>query len=166
VAQTTRPIVRRTPEETLARRRYRFRRRHTPHFNLVTTALCLATAVVVVDLIGFLVGTVQLGVVAFAFLAAACVSVLASYFWGFFMVMNGNIPMRRLKIFLPHAVVGSMSPLIYVLNISLAVDSVGAKSVSGVSLSFAAASLGILMLQYSMGRRVTRFEGLRLVESE
>lgn len=163
MAQPVRHLRALPAEPSVARRRYRFRRRHTPHFYLVTVSLALAVGVVAADITGVLVAGVLTGEIAFAILSIAWVSVLVSYFWGFFMLMNGNLPVHRLKVFVPHAIVGTLSPLIYMLNISLALDAVGRGPVGIFSLFCACASLAVIILQFTMGRRVVKVEPLRVV---
>lgn len=151
------------PDGVTARRRYRFRRRHTPHFYIVTAALSMALLLCAVDIVVWQESSLVAVHVAFGILAVTCLTVMAAYFWGFYMAMSGNIPTDRLKIFIPHAVVGSLSPLIYVLNLTVAFDSVDQPRLNGLSLVLAFVSVGILIIQYSMGRRVVRVERLQLL---
>jgi hypothetical protein len=62
--------------------------------------------------------------------------------------------------------VGTLSPLIYMLNISLALDAVGRRPVGFVSLMCACASLGVIILQFTMGKRVVKVEPLRVVRPD
>ena len=91
-----------------SRRRFKYWRRHTPHFYLALTAIAAASLLSLSDGIAFLIGGVVLCGIAFAMTGVTAIAVFSAYFWGFFMVMNGNIPLARIKVFIPHAVVGSL----------------------------------------------------------
>lgn len=147
-----------------ARRRFKFRRRHTPHFYLVVGAVAGASCLCLVDAVAYVLGGTALGVVAFGMTLLASVLVFAAYFWGFFMVMNGNIPVARMKVFLPHAVVGTLSPLVYMLNVSLLFDTLGSGPLPGWALALAVLSLSLLAVQFLMGRRVVRVERPRVLK--
>jgi hypothetical protein len=151
------------PRSQTVARRHRYRRRHTPHFYIVIAALIAAAVVCVLNGIAFAREDVILASVAFAAVVAAMVVVSAAYFWGFYMLMSGNIPVKRLKILIPHAAVGVMSSLLYMLNVSASLDGLGAKPVSGVALACSLASFGVLGVQYLMGRAMVRPERLRVL---
>lgn len=107
--------------------------------------------------------SIGLAQVAFGAIVVTALVVFAAFFWGFFMIMNGHIPARRLKVLLPHGAVGVLSPLLYTINISVALDAVGREPVSMVSLVCGYASLALLSVQFTMGRAVVRTPPLRLL---
>lgn len=156
---------RRAARSGRARPRYRFRRSHKPHFYLGTSALVLALLLCVADLAALVHPSTATGELAFVVLIATLVAMLGSYFLGFFMVMDGNIPLHRIKVFLPHALVGSLSPLLYMLNFTIALDGAGRRPLALVSMLFAFVSAAAIGAQYLLGRRVTRVEGLRVVRA-
>ncbi len=147
-----------------ARRRFKYWRRHTPHFFLATAAIASAAVLCVVEGVAFVAGGVTLTEAAFAVTCVTTGIVFAAYFWGFFMVMSGNIPVDRIKVFLPHAIVGTLSPLVYMLNLSLLFDSITATRLPGSSLALSIVSLGLLAIQFFMGKRVVRVERPRLLK--
>jgi hypothetical protein len=118
----------------------------------------------VIDGLAFSLGGVVLSTAAFAMTGVAAIAVFSVYFWGFFMVMSGNIPLARIKVFLPHAAVGTLSPLVYMLNLSLLFDSIGSATFPGSSLTLAISSLALLGIQFVMGKRVVRVERPRLLK--
>ena len=146
-----------------ARHRHKFRRRHKPHFFTGTGALSLAVTLATADMIGVISDSVFVAELAFIALCLTLICVLGSYFLGFFMVMDGNIPLHRVKVFLPHALVGALSPLLYMLNFSLAFDTLGTRPVQMYGLALALFSGLLIAIQYFMGTRVTKVEGLRLI---
>lgn len=146
-----------------ARKRYRFRRRHTPHYYLVITALSGAALVCVLKTAAYLTKSVILASISFGAVVFTALAVSVAFFWGFYMVMNGNIPVRRLRVLAPHAMLGVLSPLFYTLNISVALDSVGTQPESGLSLVTSFFCLGLLGIQFRMGRAVVRPEPIRLL---
>lgn len=146
-----------------ARRRYRYRRRHTPHFYIVIAALTSAAVVCVLNTIAFVSRSIEIANVAFAAIGVTTLIVCAAFFWGFYMLMSGNIPVKRLKVFLPHAGVGVLSPLLYTLNISIDLDGLGTQPLTGLALACGFACFALLCIQFTMGRAVVRPEPLRLL---
>jgi hypothetical protein len=136
------------------RRRYRYWRRHTPHYYIVLTAISCAVGVCVLEGIAFRSKSVQLAEVAFVAIAFTALIISTAFFWGFFMVMNGNIPAHRLKYLVPHGAVGVLSPLLYTLNICLALDGLGREPVGIGSLVCSVLCLVLLGVQFSMGKAV------------
>lgn len=130
---------------------------------MVTTAISLAALLCVVDIGAYASASTWATHLAFGVLTAAFIGVLVSYFYGIFMAMNGNIPTSRLKIFLPHAVVGSLTPLVYMLNLSIAFDNLDQRRLGLFSLVAAFISLGVITVQYLMGRRVVRVDRLKIL---
>jgi hypothetical protein len=159
--RTSGPITRARPSPAM--RRYRYRRRHTPHFYIVTTAVSAAGVACILTSIAFVRGDVTLATVAFGAVVLAMVVVSAAYFMGFSMLMSGHIPSKRVKILVPHAVVGVLSPLLYMLNISAGLDGVGTRPVSGLALACSILSLAVLGGQYLLGRAMVRPERLRVL---
>lgn len=143
---------------------YRYRRRHTPHFYIVVSALSAAILVCGLHAIAYETQSVLMANVAFAGVVIAALAVFAAYFWGFYMLMSGHIPQKRLKILIPHAGVGTLSPLLYTLNISLALDGLGSQPVSLGMLCVSVLCLALLGLQFTMGRALVRTESLRLLK--
>jgi hypothetical protein len=146
-----------------ARQRYRFWRRHTPHYYLVLTAISAAVMVCLLNAWAFLSRSLMVSGVAFAMTLFAALAICTAFFWGFYMIMNGNIPVHRLKVLAPHAVVGFLSPLCYTLNISFDLDGVGSRPISGLSLACSAFCLLLLGVQFTMGKLVVRPEPLRVI---
>lgn len=146
-----------------ARRRYRYRRRHTPHFYIVSTGLSAAALVCVLDAIAFAVGSVVLANLAFVAVVIASLLVFIGYFWGFFMVMSGNIPVKRLKVLVPHAVVGTLAPLLYTINISLAIEGFDTQPVGAIAVLCSIVSFVVLCGQFVMGRAVVRPQPVHIV---
>ncbi|HEX8918457.1 MAG TPA: hypothetical protein VF898_08135 [Chloroflexota bacterium] len=166
------PVVRRIDEPRIrsvkprtpgAPRRQRFRRRHTPHYFLVLAGLAGAVSVCTLNTIGFVNRSVQFAEICFAAVALTALLISVAFFWGFFMLMNGRIPSHRLRYFVPHGAVGVLSPLLYTLNISTALDDVGSQPVSGLSLVCSYACLGLLCIQFAMGKAVVRPPRLRVL---
>jgi hypothetical protein len=145
------------------RRRYRYRRRHTPHFYIVVTALSGAAVVCVLNVIAYRSQSVEISNFAFAAVGVTTLVVFAAYFWGIFMLMSGRIPIRRLKVLVPHAAVGVLSPLLYTLNISADLDGLGTQPIGGLGVACGLCSFCLLCLQFAMGRAVVRTEPLRLL---
>lgn len=151
--------------KSVARRRYRFRRRHTPHFYIVTSAISAAGAVCLLNAVAYSDKSVLMAEISFAAVCVTAVIVSAGFFWGFYMIMSGHIP-HRLNVLAPHGIVGVLSPLLYSLNISVDLDGLGRLPLSG--WSFAASIVGFLLLgvQYTMGKLVVRPEPLRIVKPD
>jgi hypothetical protein len=167
-AQQDSPSPRRPEGGAKARRRYRYHRRHTPHFYLVITSLSCAAVVCVLTTAAFAERSVLLTQVAFAAIVVTALVICAAFFWGFFMLMDGNIPAHRIRVLIPHAAVGVLSPLLYTLNIAAGLDGLGAASAGAVSVACSYASLGVLCIQFAMGRSVVRPEplkGLRRIDT-
>ncbi len=155
--------TRRPSAEIPAAKRYHYHRRHTPHFYLVISALSCATGVCVLKGIAFVNRSVPLATFSFFAVLLTALVVSAAFFWGFTMVMNGNIPTRRLKVLLPHAALGVLSPLLYTLNVSVDYSSVGNAPIGALSLGISLFCLLLLCVQFRMGRAVVRPEPLRLL---
>jgi hypothetical protein len=151
--------VRRSP----ARQRYRYRRRHTPHYYIVSTGISAAALVSLLNAIAYATRSIALANAAFVAVLFASLAVFTGYFWGFFMVMSGNIPVKRLKVLIPHAAVGTLAPLLYTLNVSIAVDGLGVRPVSMMSVVGSALSLILLCVQFVMGKAIVRPQPLRIV---
>lgn len=122
-----------------------------------------ASLVCVLNFIGYKTGSIQLAEWCFACIILANALISTAFFWGFFMVMNGHIPIKRIKVLLPHAMVGVLSPLLYTLNISINLEGLGAQSVSGLSLACSLACLALLAVQWMMGRAIVKPEPIRMV---
>ena len=146
-----------------AKPRYKYHRRHTVHYYLVIASVFASACVCVLNFIGYKTGSIQLAEVCFASIVLANALISTAFFWGFFMVMNGHIPTRRIKVLLPHATVGVLSPLLYTLNISINLDGLGAQSVSGLSLACSVGCLGLLAVQWMMGRAIVKPEPIRIM---
>ncbi len=150
-------------EPILKRRQYRFRRRHTPHFYLVISALSFATLLCGMDVGAYVNGTVLGAEVAFVWTGITAIVVCAAYFWGFYLLMKGTIAESRLKVLVPHATVGTLSPLLYMLNVSIAFEDFSFRSEAAVSVVVAFFSLALLLVQFRMGRAVARVDPPRLL---
>lgn len=150
-------------EPSVRKTRYRYRRRHTPHYYLVIASVFAAALVCVLNIVGYKTGSVRLADVCFASIVVANATISSAFFWGFYMVMNGHIPVKKLKVLVPHAMVGVLSPVLYTLNISINLEGLGVQAVSAVSLACSFACLGLLSLQCVMGRAIVRPEPLRVL---
>jgi len=148
-----------------AARRHRYRRRHTVHYYTVVIALLCAAAVVALDAIGFVERDIGLSTAAFAAVGIATLAVFVAFFWGFYMLMSGSIPAKRIRRVVPHAALGVIAPLLYTLNLSAGLDDVGRKPVSGVSLGCSLACLLILCLQFWMGKMIVRPARLHVIRT-
>jgi uncharacterized membrane protein len=145
------------------RRGYRYHRRHTPHFYIVVAALSAAAGVGALHAIAYRTQSILLADVAFAAVLVAALIVFLAYFWGFYMLMSGHIPKRRLKLLISHAGVGTLSPLLYTLNICLALDGLGSQPVSLWMLCVSMLCFALLAVQFAMGRALVHPESLRLL---
>lgn len=146
------------------RRRYKYRRRHTPHFYLVLAGLLGATSVCVLDVAAFLTRRMDLSNAAFIAVAITSVIVFAAYFYGILMITSGHIPPRRVLVI--HGMVGTVAPLFYTLNISAAFSNVGVHPVNGLTLAVGIAGLVMLLGQVMLGRAVVKPDPLRLIRPE
>lgn len=144
-------------------RHHRYRRRHTLHYYIVLTGLTLAATVITLNTIAYISRSVTMATVAFFAVVVTTLVISTAFFWGFFMVMNGNFPARRIKVLIPHATVGVLSPLIYTLNISVELDGVGQSPVGGLALACSIVSFGLLLVQFTMGKLVVRPARLRVI---
>lgn len=160
--RTSAPQVRRIGKKGSARARYRFRRRHTPHYYFVLTSLSAAVGVCVVDAIALVTGSVDLAGAALVVTATANVVLFTTFFWGFYMAMSGNIPLHRIKYFVPHAMIGFLTPLLYTLNICADLETLG-QPLTWVSLACGLGSLGLIGVQFAIGKAVVRPEPLRVM---
>ncbi|MDQ2741961.1 MAG: hypothetical protein M3Z66_06640 [Chloroflexota bacterium] len=149
-----------------ARQRYRYFRRHTPHYYLVLSGISLALLVCLLNTWAFLSKSVPLSEVAFGAVAVTALVISTAFFWGFFMVMNGNIPAHRIRVFIPHGIVGCLSPLCYALNVSLDLEDLGVRPVSGLALACSVLCVGLLGIQFAMGKGVVHTEPIRLLRPE
>lgn len=147
-----------------AARHHRYRRHHTLHYYIVLTALMLAATVIVLNTIAYRSQSVTMATVAFVAVAITTFVICTAFFWGFFMVMNGNVPIKRLKVLVPHACVGVLSPLIYTLNISVELDGVGQSPTTGLALATSIVCFGLLIVQFAMGKMVVRPGKLRVIQ--
>jgi hypothetical protein len=146
------------------RRRFRRLRRHTPHYYFVVTGVGGATVVGVLDGISYFQRSVYVGTVAFAAVLVTALVIFAGFFWGFSMAIRGKVPQDRLKYVIPHGAVGMLAPLLYTLNISLALDTAGNAPVNGGVLLCGVLSWLLLLVQFSMGKAVAHRPRLRLVK--
>jgi uncharacterized membrane protein len=156
-------VTRSAPKTPSKRRRFRYRRKHTPHYYIVLTAITLAILVCVLEALAFAQKSLILSEVSFFAVAITTLFVSGAFFWGFYMAMSGNIPSHRLKYFVPHGAVGVLSPLFYTLNISLGLDGFGRQRVGIWSLVCSVVCLLLLLVQFSMGKAVVHREPLRVV---
>jgi hypothetical protein len=140
-------------------------RKHTPHYYLVLSGISCALVVVALNAAAFSTRSLLLAEVAFAAVTVAALVIFTAFFWGFYMLMNGNIPVHRLKYLLPHACVGVLAPLFYTLNICVALEGLGHSPVSGLALGTSVLCLALLCLQFSMGKAVVHRTPLRLLVS-
>jgi len=151
------------PASGPARRRYRYWRKHTPHYYLVLTALPCAVTVCILNAIAFFSRSILMAEVAFYATLATTLIILLTFFWGFCLVLTVNVPAHRMKYLIPHAAVGVLSPLAYSLNISLVVDTVGEQPVGAGLLIISCLCLALLLLQFSMGKGVVYNKPLYLI---
>lgn len=147
-----------------SRRRYRYRRRHTPHYFFVLPAVSAAAGVCLLYWIAYLTRSIMLAEVAFAVVLLTALAVCVAYFWGFYMLMKGSIPQHRLKILIPHAGVGTLSPLLYTLNICFALDGLGSQPVTIWMLIISLLCLTLLGVQFTMGKALVRTGPLRVIK--
>jgi|SRR5579884_833932 len=150
-------------EPILKRKRYRFRRKHTPHFYLVTAALTCAALLAGLEGVDIASRSVTLGNVSFWLTCATALVVFAAYFYGFFLIMHRDIPASRMKVILPHAIVGTLSPLVYAMNVTIAFDDLGSRPVTGFAFGAALVSFFLLCGQYRMGRAVVKVDRPRIL---
>lgn len=148
---------------TRARRKHRFRRLHTLHYRIVLVGLTAATVVCVLNTWAYVNKSVLLADICFIAITITALIIFTAFFWGFFMLMNGYIPASRLKFLIPHASLGVLSPLLYTLNISVDLDGLGSSPISGLSLGCSLICLGLLLVQFWMGKSMVRPEALHLV---
>jgi hypothetical protein len=158
-------VRKRTPGKG-RQRRYRYLRQHTPHYYLVLTGITLALLVCGLNCWAFVTKGLLISEVAFGAVVVATLVIFTAFFWGFFMVMSGNIPAHRIRYFLPHGAVGVLSPLFYTLNISFDLEDLGVRPINGLSLVCSFLCLGLLGLQFAMGKRVVRPEPIRLLKPD
>jgi hypothetical protein len=149
-----------------ARRRYKFYRPHRVHYYLVLTGITLALLVCALTTAAWATKRMDLAAIAFVAVLLTDMIIFSAFFMGFFMIIEGNIPTRRIKVLLPHAGVGMLSPLLYTLNIAAALDSIGEAPVSGISVIVSYVCLVLLLVQFAMGKAVVRPEPLRLVSAQ
>lgn len=135
-------------------RRWRYWRRHTPHFYLVLLAVSCALLACGTTVVAYVGGGLTLGAVAVVTVGIATLTVSVAYFWGFFLLLSGQVPAHRFRVLLPHACVGTLSPLAFMLNFSLALDGLGRRPVSLWLAGLMSASVGLLGVQFAMGRAV------------
>lgn len=154
------------PIRRAARRRYKFYRPHRVHYYLVVTGITLALLVCGVTTAAWATQRMDLANAAFAMVLVTDLIIFGAFFMGFFMIIEGNIPVRRIKVLLPHACVGMLSPLLYTLNIAAALNRIGEGPVSGTSVIVSFVCLGLLLVQFAMGKAVVRPEPLRVVSVE
>lgn len=141
------------PRVTRAPRRRRFRR-HTPHFYLVLIAVACAIGLCPLEIAAYLGKSLTVGAIACIAAGITTVAVSVSFFWGFFLLLNGQLSSRRFRIVFPHAAVGTLSPLLYMLNFSLALDGAGHRPVSMPLVALSLFSVFLLGIQFVMGRSV------------
>jgi len=148
------------------RRRYRYWHRHTPHYYLVLTAISCAALVCLINLIGYLNKSLLVAEVAFAAAVGTSLVIFTTFFWGFYMLMSGNIPLHRMKYLLPHGAVGVLTPHLYTINISISLEGLGSQPVAGGQLALTVTCLAILGVQFSMGKAVVHRQPLHLVKPD
>lgn len=146
-----------------SRHRYKFHRPHKLHYYFVMASITMAVVVCTLNTIAYATRRLDLADVAFAAILVAALTIFCTFFLGFFMLMNGNIPAKRLKYLIPHGAVGTLSPLLYTLNIAAALDGLGTQPVGIVSLATSYASFALLGIQFAMGKAVVRPDPLRLL---
>lgn len=135
-------------------RRWRYWRRHTPHFYLVLIAATCAVLACAATAAAYLNGGLVLGSTAAVMVGAAALAVCFAYFWGFFLLLSGQVPTNRFKFVVPHACVGTLSPLLFMLTFSLALDGMGKRPVSLWLVGLTAAGVLLLAVQATMGRAI------------
>ncbi|MDQ2742439.1 MAG: DUF2231 domain-containing protein [Chloroflexota bacterium] len=158
-----RVVVTPRPAAGPARRRYRYWRKHTPHYYLVLTALPCALVVCILNAIAFFSRGILMAELAFYATLATTLIILVTFFWGFCLVLTIEVPVHRMKYLIPHAAVGLLSPLVYSLNISFIVDTVGSQPVNAGVLVTSCLCLALLLLQFSMGKGVVYNKPLYLI---
>lgn len=153
------------PARTGHRRRHRYFRRHTPHYFIVLTGISCAITVCALNAWSFITHSLLLSEVAFAAVSTTAVVISIAFFWGVFMVMSGNIPSHRIKYFVPHGIVGMLSPIFYTLNISFDLNDLGIRPTSGLSLGCSLVCLGLLGVQFAMGKAVVHPDPIQVVKA-
>lgn len=153
------------PARTGQRRRYRYLRRHTPHYFIVLSGISCAILVCALNAWSFITRSLLLSEVAFAAVSVTAVVISFAFFWGIFMVMSGNIPTHRIKYFLPHGIVGALSPIFYTLNISFDLNDLGIRPTSGLSLGCSVVCLALLGVQFAMGKAVVHPDPLQIIKA-
>lgn len=146
------------------RRRYRYHRRHTVHYYLVLTGVSAAAGVCLLYGAAYRTGSIVMGELAFAGAMVAGLAVFVAYFWGFYMLMSGNIPLQRVKILIPHAAVGTLSPLLYTLTICFGLDGLGSQPVTVWMPIISLLCLALLGVQFTMGKALVRPQPLRVIK--
>lgn len=145
------------------KRRHKFYRPHKVHYYLVLTGISLAVLVCGLNTVAYLTRRVDLANATFAAVLVTALVIFVAFFMGFYMVAAGNIPVSRLKYLLPHAAAGMLSPLVYTLNIAASLDSIGEGPVSRFSVIASFVCLGLLLVQFAMGKAIVRPDPLRLI---
>jgi len=148
------------------KRRFRYRHRHTPHYFLVLLGIGGAIVSFGGSLLAFTQHSVELSEIAFGVVTATSLIIFSAFFWGFTMLAGGNIPAHRIRIFVPHAIVGTLAPLFYTVNLSLDLQNLGAGPISAAGVTTSGLSIVMLGIQFAMGKRVTHREPLRLVPKD
>lgn len=115
------------------------------------------------EAIAFRTRSIQLANVAFGAVSITALLICVAFFWGFFMVMSGNIPAHRIRYFAPHGAVGVLSPLFYTLNICIGLDGLGTRPVSIWSVVCSGTCVVMLGVQVSMGKAVVHRAPLHIV---
>lgn len=113
--------------------------------------------------VSFFTRQVTVAYVSFAMILLTSMLIFAAFFWGFSLVLIGRIPPRRLKYLAPHAAVGLLSPLLYTINVSFALDILDGKPASGALVISTTTSVLLLLVQFSMGKAVVHRAAIHLV---
>lgn len=156
------PRVIRRPK---TRRRFHYFHRHTPHFYLVLAGISGAIVSFLMSLLAFDRRSIELSNIAFGVVAATSLVIFCAFFWGFYMLASGNIPTHRLRVFVPHAMVGVLAPLFYTINICLDLENVGIAPISEGAVICSGLCIVMLGIQFTMGKRVVRREPLHIVRN-
>lgn len=146
-------------------RRHRYWRRHTPHYYIVLSGVGSAAGGTVLDAVAYEDKSPRLAEIAFGATSFTALLIYIAFFWGFYLLMNWRIPAGRIKYFIPHGIVGTLSPLIYVLNVSLQLDVLG-KPLPGWALILSLVTLGLLCVQFAMGKVVVHVSPLRVIRGQ
>jgi hypothetical protein len=162
VAVKTTKVTRRAPRR---RRPYHYVRRHTPHYFIVLSGISCAIIVCALNAWAFITRSLLLSDVAFAAVSVTAVVISVAFFWGIYMVMSGNIPAHRIKVFVPHGIVGVLSPIFYTLNISFDLNDLGIRPTSGLSLGCSLVCLALLGVQFAMGKAVVHSDPLQVIKA-